>query len=127
MPPCIDKLHTVALSTRTPHRRSFRAVEHAKLDGRFVRDNAHLSAKRIYLSDNLTLSNSTNSRITAHLRYFVHVHGDQQRRRTEIRRSACRFATGMAGAYHYDIIFKFHSFLLLKPTAIEATHSHAVP
>ena len=42
--PAFNETCPVALCPWTPHCRSFRAVEHAELDGSFVGDDSHLSA-----------------------------------------------------------------------------------
>lgn len=102
--PCGAKLHAIALSTRTPHSRSLGTVEHSELDSCKVSDTAHLTAKCIYLSDYLAFSYTTHSRVTAHLRNFVHVHSYQQRTRTDTGSRMGRLAPGMAGADNYNII-----------------------
>ena len=82
--PSLDKLNAVGLRTRTPHRRTLRPVQHPELYRSLVGDNAHLSAKSIYLSDYLTFSNTTYSRIATHLGNLVHIHRDKQRLRAQI-------------------------------------------
>ena len=75
--PFCRKFHAVTLRTWAPHRRSLRSIKHPKLDRRTVCHDSHHSAKSIYLSDYLTFSNPTHSRITTHLRYLIHIDSHQ--------------------------------------------------
>ena len=70
------KPDAVGLGARTPHCRTLAAIEHPELDGSAVGNNSHLTAKRIYFSDNLTLSNTANGRIATHLGYLIHIDSD---------------------------------------------------
>ena len=99
---------TVALRTWAPHGRTFRAVEHAELDGAFVGHNSHLSTQSINFTHNLTLGNAAYGRIAAHLCYLVHIHSDKQRFRSQIGRSGCCFTAGVTGTYHYYIVVEIH-------------------
>ena len=104
--PFADEADAVALRARTPHGRSLRSVEHAKLHGSGIRHLAHLSAQCVDLSDDLSFGNAADGRIAAHLGYFVHVHRDQHRACTHACCGTCRFASGVSGTDHNDIIMK---------------------
>ena len=80
MAPFLGKPAFIALCSRAPHGRTFRAVEHPELYRRSVGNNTHLSAKSIYFPDNLTFSNATHSRVTRHLSHSVQIGGDKKRR-----------------------------------------------
>ena len=96
MSPLPDELPAVALCPRTPHCRSFRAVEHTELDGGGVGDKAHLSAEGVDLAYNLSLGYSADGRIAAHLPYLVHVHRYQTRLRTDVGGGRGGLTTGVA-------------------------------
>ena len=76
--PFPDKLHTIVLSTRAPHCRTFRTIEHPELDSSFVAHYSHLSTQRINLTNNLPLCNSAHGRVATHLRNIVHIHCYEQ-------------------------------------------------
>ena len=101
-----DEADAVALGTRAPHRRSFRTVEHAELNGGGIRHFAHLSAECIDLTDDLSFGNAADGRIAAHLGYFVHVHRDHHSASAHACSRAGGFTTGVSGADHDDIIMK---------------------
>ncbi len=105
-----NELHAIALRTRTPHSWTFRAIEHTKLNGSSVGNQAHLTAKSIYLPDYLAFSYSTNGWIATHLSNFVHIHGNEQRARTHISRSTSRFTARMTSTNHYNVVLKSHRF-----------------
>ena len=63
LPPFRYEAHAVALGARTPHGRSLRAVQHAKLYRRGIRDTPHLSAERIDFPHNLPLRNTADNRL----------------------------------------------------------------
>src|ERR1035438_7787359 len=72
--PFVRKHRAVVLRTRTPHRRTFASVQHSELNGGSVGNNSRISAKCIYLANNLSFCNSSHSRIARHLRDLGHVH-----------------------------------------------------
>ena len=106
--PVLHEAHAVGLGSWAPHRRPLAAVEHAELDGRAVGDDAHHATKRIYLPHNLSLSDTTDGRIAAHLRNLVHVMSDEQSVCSHARSSTSRFTTGMAGTNHNDVVAVTH-------------------
>jgi hypothetical protein len=93
------------LGARTPHGGALRTVEHPELDGREVRDAAHLSAQSVYLSDNLTFGDSADCRVAGHRGHFGHIHRKQQRARAETRGGRGRFASGVSAADDDNIVF----------------------
>lgn len=106
--PLLDKAFSIALTARTPHGRTFAAVEHTELDGALVGDDTHVSAESVYLPDNLSLSNATDSRIATHLTYFVHVHGDEERLAAHLCCGMCGFAPCVSCADDDYVIVKIH-------------------
>jgi hypothetical protein len=112
--PLLNEAFPVALAARTPHSRSLAAIEHAKLDSCAVRYLTHLTSKRIYLPDYLSLGYASYGRIATHLANRIHIHRDQQRPATQTCSCVGSFATGMSGSYYDDVVFKFaflHAFL----------------
>lgn len=105
VPPLGREARFVALGARTPHGGALRPVEHPELDGREVRDAAHLSAQSIYLSDNLTFGDSADCRVAGHRGHFGHIHRKQQRARAETRGGRGRFASGVSAADDDNIVF----------------------
>ena len=103
-----DELPSVALRTRAPHGRPLAAVEHAELNGGLVSHLTCVSAQRIYLAYNLPLGNPAYGRVAAHLRYLVHVHGDQARLRAHPGTRTCRFAARMTATHDHHIVSHFH-------------------
>ena len=72
--PLPNEFTSVALCPWTPHRGTLSDVQHAELYGSFISYSAHLSTQSIDFSNDLSLCNSTHSRITTHLTYLVHIH-----------------------------------------------------
>ena len=103
-PPFGRETRLIALGPGTPHRRPFRAVEHAELDSRKVGNPPHLPSQSIYLSDYLTFSNTAYGRITRHIGQLGHVHRHEQRAGAEPRCRRSRLAAGMTAADHDDIV-----------------------
>ncbi len=101
--PHLREFHAVALGTRTPHGRSLRTVEHAKLYGRAVGNDTGHAAERVNLAYYLPLGYTPYGGITAHLGNLVHVHSDEQSRRAHACGSMCSLASGMTGSDHYHI------------------------
>ena len=64
--PCRAVADFIALRSGTPHGRTLGPIEHAELQGIGVRNNAHITAKGIYLPDYLTFSYTSNCRIARH-------------------------------------------------------------
>ena len=93
----------VGLGTRRVHRWALGAVEHAKLDGGFVDNFAHLAAQRVDLADDLPLGDAADRRVAAHLGHGVGVHGEESGAHPQPRRGQSRFDAGMAGADNEDV------------------------
>lgn len=106
--PLLDEAFSVALTAWTPHGRTFAAVEHTELDGALVGDDTHISAESIYLPDNLSFSDTTDSRIATHLTYFVHIHGDEERLAAHLCGGMCGFAPCVSCADDDYVIVKIH-------------------
>ena len=106
--PTVYKACTVTLSAWAPHCRSFTSVQHAELDGGFVRYYSHLSTQSIYLANDLPFGYSSYSRVTTHLGDLIHVHCYQQRFRSQISRRRRRFTACMSGTYYNYVIIKSH-------------------
>ena len=112
--PFPNELPPVALCARTPHGRAFADVEHTKLNGRIVGHQSHLSTQSIDFSDNLSFCDSPHSRVTTHLRYFVHVHCDETCVSTHVCCCCGSFATGVSAPDDDNVILVYHllSFLV---------------
>ena len=89
---------TIALGSWTPHGRTFRTIEHTKLDGCGISDQSHLSSHGINLTHNLSFGNTTDGRIARHLCNLVHVHGYQTGLCAHVGSSASRFTTGVSSS-----------------------------
>ena len=70
----------VGLSAERLDRRAFGIVEHPNLDHRRIGDTAHHAAKRIDLADDMAFGRPADRRIARHMRDFVEVDRQQQRR-----------------------------------------------
>ena len=101
LPPSLRKTGFVALRTRTPHGRPFRAVEHPELHGREVGNTPRLPAQSIYFSDYLPFSHTSYRRIAGHIGQLGHIHRQQQRPQPHPRGRRGGLASGMTAA-HYD-------------------------
>jgi hypothetical protein len=102
--PFPDKLSAITLGSRTPYGWPLAHVQHSELDGSSIRYQSHLTAKRVYLSDYLTFSDSAYSRIARHLCNLIHIHRHQTGLGAHVGRSASRFTTSMTTAYDDDIV-----------------------
>ena len=98
----------ITLGARTPHCGAFGLVEHPELEGGVVRDYSHVSAKRVYLPDDLSLGNSAHRRVAGHLGKTKHVHADEQDGRTQVGRRHGSLASGVTSAHNYDIVIERH-------------------
>ena len=76
--PHLGILGAIALCTRTPHCRAFRAVEHTELNGCSVGNNTCHTAQGINFAHNPPLGNTTDGGITTHLCNIVHIQRDQK-------------------------------------------------
>ena len=102
--PLPDELPSVTLSSRAPHGRALRLVEHTQLDGTEVGDHTHAAAQGIHLAHYLSLGNAAHGRVTRHLCNLVHVHRDETGLRTHPRRCVSRLTTGVAAAYYDNVV-----------------------
>jgi hypothetical protein len=57
----------VGLGARAAHGRAFAAIEHSELYTGAIRSSTHQTIEGVYLSNQLTLTQPTNGRITGHL------------------------------------------------------------
>lgn len=93
----------VCLGSRTMHRRTFTAVEHAKMNARLVDNAPHLTAERVDLADDLPFGDATDSRVAAHLTDRVAVHRQQRGLCSHPRGRQCGLCTGMASTDNNNI------------------------
>jgi len=77
-----------------------------------------VSAKGIYLANDLPLGYAAHGRVTRHLRYLVHIHRDKQRPRSHLGRSTGGLAPGVPGAHHHDIVPLLHLFQFYFPANV---------
>ena len=110
--PLPDELPSIALSPWTPDGRTLAHVEHTELNRGGIRYQTHLSAQGIDLANNLTLRDTSDSRVTRHLCNLVHVHRHQAGLGSQIGTCASRFTTRMTPSNDYHIILEFHPYLL---------------
>ena len=106
----------VALCARTPHGRTFGAVEHSELYGRGVCYDAHQASQGIHFARNLPLGDAADGWITRHLCNFVHIHCHQAGLRSHTGGSVGRLASSVARSNDNDVEFKFcvHSVTFLS-------------
>ena len=76
MPPGFNKAGTITLRSRAPHSRTFTPIQHPELNGCPIGYNPHKATHRIDFTNDLSFGDSSDSRITTHLRNLVHVHRD---------------------------------------------------
>jgi hypothetical protein len=88
----------VALSSGGLDSGALGLIKQSKLDSSDIGIDCHLSAKGIYLPDNLALSLTTDRRIAAHLGHGVDVAGEKQRGSPDARRRQRCLDAGMTGA-----------------------------
>ena len=96
----------IGLSARGVHGGAFGAIEHAELDGAGIGDFAHLAAQGVNFADDLSLGDAADSRVAAHLRHGVGVHGQEGGAQAHPRRRQRRLYPGMPGANddHVEIV-----------------------
>ena len=88
----------------TPDSGAARGVEQAELDADGVGDFAHDAAERVDFADEVALGHAADGRIAAHLGDEVEVHGDERGLEAHARGGHGRFAAGVPGAHHDDIV-----------------------
>jgi hypothetical protein len=94
----------VGLSTRRPHRRSLAGVEDAKLDTAAIRRTGHQTAERIDLLDQVTLADTPDGRVTAHLAERFDILGQKEGAQTAAGRRKRRFGTRVTTAHHHHVV-----------------------
>jgi hypothetical protein len=94
----------VALGAGAPDGRAARSIQEAELDADGIGNLAHDAAERIDLAHQVALGHAANRWIAAHLGDEIHVHGDERGFQAHTRRSHGRFAAGVPGAHHDDIV-----------------------
>src|SRR6056297_1645327 len=110
------KHHSITLHPWTPHRRSFRFIEHLKLNGTRITYETTVSSKSIYFPYDLPFCNTTHGRITTHLSNILQVHGHQKCTATHIGCCRCGLTSGVTGSHNYTIIFVLkHKILSIVP------------
>ena len=104
----------IALRPRRPHRRPTRSIQQPKLNPAGIRDLAHHATQRIHLPHQMPLGDSTNRRITTHLRNQIQIQRKDSRPQTHARRGHRRLAPGMPCTHHNHIVLfrKAHSSIL---------------
>ena len=106
--PFFSKKVAVILRSRTPHRRSFRTVQHSELDGTVIADDTGISTEGINFPDNLSFCNSSHGWIATHLSDHTHVHGDEKGSCAEVGCGRSSFIASVTCAYDDDVIFRNH-------------------
>ena len=104
-----DKFTAVALCTWTPHGRTFRAVEHAELNGSTVCYQSHVTAQCIDLPYDLSFGNASYGRVATHLANLVHVHCDETCFRAKISGCSCSLTTCVSGSYYNNVVIEIHT------------------
>ena len=107
--PCPDELVAVALGAGAPHGRAFRAVQQTELDGCLVGHSSCPSAQSVYFANDLPLGYAADGRIATHLTNLIHIHRDETGARAQVGRGGGGFASGVAGAYHDNVVIEFHA------------------
>ena len=97
----------IRLGPRAMHGGAFAAVEQAKLNARRVDRPAHDAAEGVDLADDLTLGDSADGRITAHLADRVLIEGDKRSPRADARRDVSGFAARVPRADYDDVELRF--------------------
>ncbi len=92
--------HPVCLRPRGTDRWSLAGIERAKVDARAVRGACHGAAERIDLPRQVTLADTADGRIAAHLPERIEIVGQQQRACAGSRRGESRLGSGVASAHH---------------------------
>ena len=94
----------VGLGTCRPHRRSLAGVEDAKLDTAAIRRACHQAAERIDLLDQMTLADTPDGRVTAHLADGFDILGQKERAQAAAGRRKRRFGARVTAAHHHHVV-----------------------
>jgi hypothetical protein len=73
------------LDTKGSHRRAFACIDETELDAGLIRVPRHFPAQRIDFLYQMSFGNSSDRRVTRHLRDSVAIHGEQQGARPHAR------------------------------------------
>lgn len=93
----------ICLYSRPPNRASLGSVEHAIVNRRGIRRLRNQSAKRVHLADEMSFTQSSNSRIATHCPDSGKVETDEAGTRTHACGNCRSFAARMATTYYKDI------------------------
>ena len=104
LPYCRLVKHTIGLGTGRTHGRTLTGIEDAELNPRHVGRTGHQSTEGIDLLDQMTLADTPDGRVTAHLADGLDVVGKQQGTRPEARRGEGCFRPRVPAADYNDII-----------------------
>ena len=96
--------HAVALCSGAPHCGPFRAVQESELHHSVVGHYPGVATQCINFAYDLSFGHSPHRGVAGHLCDGLHVHRGEQHAGTQVSSRNGRFATGMAGTYHNDII-----------------------
>ena len=94
----------VGLGPGAVHGRAFAAVEHAELQAGGVGDTPHRTAQGIDFSSDLSLGDSADRRVAAHLSHGIEVGCQQSHVRAETRGSQRGLRTCVPAADHEDVV-----------------------
>ncbi|MNV49650.1 hypothetical protein D3C71_1416110 [compost metagenome] len=106
----------IGLSAKRMNCWPFAGVQHAKLDEGLIDITAHLPAKRIDFTNDMTFSRSPNGRVAWHKGDHIQIDGNHQRIAAHAGGGKSRFAAGMASADDDNVIaasFITHFLVLL--------------
>jgi hypothetical protein len=116
---------SVCLGARRLHRRAFRAIQHSKLDAGCVCRQAHQPAQSIDLARDLSLAQTPDSRIAAHLGYGVFADSYKARFSTDFRGGVCSLDAGVTSTYNNTIeLVCFRSVEHIKKLSHRAHREH---
>ena len=87
------------------YRRPLARVEYAEMDTRPVRRPRHQPTQRIHFLHQVTLANTANGRVAAHLSQGIDIVGEQQCACAHACRRQCCLGASMAAADNDDLIF----------------------
>ena len=94
----------ISLRTWSLNGRTTTFVEHAELNHRFINQFRHLSAKSINFTNNISLGNTTDRRVTAHSGNCIRSLGNQNSFKSHAGTSKPRFNSGMSRTNYGNII-----------------------
>ena len=99
--------HPVGLGTRCPYRRPLAGIQHTEMDPGQISCTRHASTQGIDFPDQMTLADTPDGRVTAHLPEGVEIVGQQQSTRAKSCRGQGGLGTGMAATNHDDLELSF--------------------